>query len=222
MIVPLSFNDNYYCVIHTYLYCKGAMIIMREKQKKRITLFVALIVGILSFSLTLSTIAEQKEVKVEEGLLSVKLKEIELTSVLEEISLQTGIKIQIDESVKGKITMEFADIPLEEGLKKLLRGKSWVMVFNRITTPGLPEEYKLQEIGVFPEGEVPFKLSKTDIWDWKTYRNREYEFEIKYPGNFIESDEIEVRFPLEGANVTVFVDEKPSVPLGGTYGGRYP
>lgn len=196
---------------------------IREKQKKIITLFVALIVGILSFSLTLSVIAEQKEVKVENGLLSVKLKEVELTSVLKEISRQTGIKIQIDESVKGKIAMEFADIPLKEGLKKLLRGKSWVMVSNRITPPDLPEKYKLKGIDIFPKEKVAFKLSKTDISDWKTYRNKEYRFRIKYPKNFIEYGERKVSFPLEkSSSVTVFVDKKLSVPLSGSYGDRYP
>jgi len=201
---------------------------MREKQKKIITLFVVLIVGTLSFSLTLLAMrAERKEVKsqhikIEKELLSVKLEEVELTSVLKEISRQTGIKISIDESVKENITMEFIDIPLEVGLEKLLKGKRWVMVFDRITPLGLPEKYKLKEIDIFPQEELPFKLSKTDISDWKTYRNEEYGFEIKYP-NSVKYDERKVSFPLaEAASGTVFVDRKLSVPLSGTYGGRYP
>jgi hypothetical protein len=45
-----------------------------------------------------------------------------------------------------------------------------------ITLPTLEETDK-------PEEEKP-EVSEIDISDWKTYRNEEFEFEVKYPKNF--------------------------------------
>lgn len=203
---------------------------MKQTMNKKWIIACAFFCGLLSIFLAsaLAQNARQQRVsdveliKVGKGLLTVKLREAELASVLKEISRQAGMKIQIDELGEEQITMEFTGIPLGEGIKKLLQGKGWMMVFDRVTTPGLTENYQLKEISVFHKGRVPSTPDQRYLSDWKTYRNGRYGFEIKYPKSLVEYGEGEVRFPLGADNVSVLVDEKSSVLLSGTYGGRYP
>jgi hypothetical protein len=48
--------------------------------------------------------------------------------VLDEIGRVTGIRIRLDEHDTHKLTIAFEDLPVEEGLRRLLRGRSFFMV----------------------------------------------------------------------------------------------
>lgn len=91
-------------------------------------------------------------IKLEKGILSVSLRDAQLKDVLEEISRQGGIKIEMEKPVDHKITMEFKDLPLEKGLKKLLEGADYYMVFSSGTT-GRP--YAIKKVKVIPHSNGP-------------------------------------------------------------------
>ena len=91
-------------------------------------------------------------VTLEKGLLSVSLQDRQLKGVLEEISRQGGIKIVMEKPVERKVTMEFKNLPLEKGLKKLLEGTDYYMVFSPDQT-GSPSAIK--EVNIIPRSSGP-------------------------------------------------------------------
>ena len=91
-------------------------------------------------------------VTLEKGLLSVSLQDRQLKGVLEEISRQGGIKIVMEKPVERKVTMEFKNLPLEKGLKKLLEGTDYYMVFSPDQT-GSP--YAVKEVNIIPRSSGP-------------------------------------------------------------------
>jgi type II secretory pathway component GspD/PulD (secretin) len=60
-------------------------------------------------------------IQVEAGRLTVKLKEAPLNAVLQEVGRQARIKVSIREPFTRTISLEFQQLPLEEGLSRLLR-----------------------------------------------------------------------------------------------------
>jgi hypothetical protein len=60
----------------------------------------------------------------DRGRLTVKLREAPIKTVLEEIGRRAGIEIAFPGSLTENISMEFDNLPLEEGLRRLLKGKN--------------------------------------------------------------------------------------------------
>jgi len=69
------------------------------------------------------------EVKFENGQLSVKLKNSPLEKVLKEIMSQSGAKIWLNDSIDTTITIEFQNLPIEEGVRKIIKNKNYAFVF---------------------------------------------------------------------------------------------
>ena len=68
--------------------------------------------------------------------------------------------------------------------------------------------YLLKQEEKIPEIKLPEKVVKDETADWKTYRNEEYGFEIKYPEDGILTTERRIDFPspsihFEIGNITV-------------------
>lgn len=59
-------------------------------------------------------------IKVEDGLLSLDLKGVDILRVLREIAIQSGLSIVADKSVTGVVSSHLEKVPLETGLKALL------------------------------------------------------------------------------------------------------
>ena len=80
--------------------------------------------------------------------------------------------------------------------------------------------WSLEEEVEIPEETQP----KDETADWKTYRNEEYGFEIKYPTDFKVNQNEEIYFSslnYGDTRIKISVDKNLSVPLDGTFGGRY-
>jgi len=86
-------------------------------------------------------------IQIKNGLLTVSLRDTPLKEVLEEISRQAKIKIILDKEIDRSLTLEFRDLSLEEGLRKILDGTDYYMLFTP-TQGAVP--YTIKEIRVIP------------------------------------------------------------------------
>jgi hypothetical protein len=68
---------------------------------------------------------------------------------------------------------------------------------------------------------IPVK--KNETMNWKTYKNTQYGFEIKYPetATVVQGGETYILFPSSDARLYVYVGKNTSVPLVGVFGGRF-
>ena len=76
---------------------------------------------------------QQKEpaVTVDRGRLTVLLKEAKLGDVMEAIAHQSGIEINVNNEVsQATITEAFVGLPLEDGLRRLMRGMNYTIVYS--------------------------------------------------------------------------------------------
>lgn len=84
----------------------------------------------------------------KDRLLSVSVANQKFKHVIEVVAQKAGIDIFIPESIDEYITVTFYKLPLEEGLKKLLKGRNHVFVYSR------PDEASgspiLSKILIFP------------------------------------------------------------------------
>jgi len=70
-------------------------------------------------------------VSVKDGLLSVNLKETSLLDVARDIEKQSGVWFRGDETLfEEKISVTFNDLPLEEGLKRILTNLNYSLMFD--------------------------------------------------------------------------------------------
>ena len=70
-------------------------------------------------------------VSVKDGLLSVNLKETSLLDVARDIEKQSGVWFRGDETLfQEKISVTFNDLPLEEGLKRILTNLNYSLMFD--------------------------------------------------------------------------------------------
>jgi len=69
-------------------------------------------------------------IRVKDNLLSVKVKAVPLKNVLTEIANQTCIKVTLYVPTEEPLSVEFSDVPLDKGLKRLTRDYSSVFLYG--------------------------------------------------------------------------------------------
>src|SRR2546425_8641724 len=77
---------------------------------------------------TLPALAADLEVRWANGRLSVKASGEPLGTVLREIARQTGVVIQGADALSEPVVSDFGEVPLAEGLRRLLRGQNYLIV----------------------------------------------------------------------------------------------
>lgn len=85
----------------------------------------------------------------EDGLLSVDIKNAEITSVLEEIHRQTGINILYSANVRGPVRMQFNNLPLMTGLSALLEANGFYLEKRE-------DHYYVQQARTHPNVEISY------------------------------------------------------------------
>lgn len=91
--------------------------------------FLAILSALGLFSFTPTQAADL--VAVKDGLLSVDLKDASLLEVARDIEKQSGVWFRGDETLfQEKISVTFSDLPLEEGLKRILTNLNYSLMFD--------------------------------------------------------------------------------------------
>jgi hypothetical protein len=88
---------------------------------------------------------------VQEGRLSVDLREADLGEVLARIGRQAGIRIAPGPSAGKRVSARLTGVPLEDGLRQLLRSASLSHLF--LYAQGLTGAATIAEVRVFGEGK---------------------------------------------------------------------
>jgi hypothetical protein len=93
--------------------------------------------------------APRLQVTVHQGRLSVDLWEADLGEVLAQIHQQAGISIRVSPGPEHTVSMQFTDVALDQGLRRVLQlaSRSSAMRY----APGPTGEVSLQEVQVFAE-----------------------------------------------------------------------
>jgi hypothetical protein len=87
-------------------------------------------------------------IRYEEGLLSLELRNAPLEKVLSELSRIATITIISDAPVEGRITLYADRLPLDKGLRKILRGKDTSFVYKAELETS-PTQYAVKEVRVY-------------------------------------------------------------------------
>lgn len=74
--------------------------------------------------------SQAMHIHVDHNRLTVKLHEAPLESVLKEIGRCSAVEISILGRLTKSLSMEFQDLPLEEGFRKLLGGYGWMLIYD--------------------------------------------------------------------------------------------
>jgi len=82
------------------------------------------------------------------GLLSVRVRDSSWEAVLKEIERQTGISIRVMGVPAGTLTHEFNALPLEKGLRRLLRDANLLFIYSSGKDPS---EAVLEHVWLFPK-----------------------------------------------------------------------
>jgi hypothetical protein len=88
-------------------------------------------------------------VRVEEGFLTVRLENISLKRVLEEIANQAWIRIVFFGTGDESVTFEFSDIPLEKGLRRIIGDRNHVFIYGQGRLSDV--EAGIREVRIFPD-----------------------------------------------------------------------
>ena len=93
--------------------------------------------------------APRLQVAVHQGRLSVDLWEADLGEVLTQIHQQAGISIRVSPGPEHTVSVQFTDVALDQGLRRVLQlaSRSYAMRY----APGPTGEVTLQEVQVFAE-----------------------------------------------------------------------
>jgi hypothetical protein len=72
---------------------------------------------------------EELVVHVEDGRLAVRLRDAPLGDVLVAVGRASGVAVSLGETAPERVTLAFAAVPLEDGLRRILGARSFVLVY---------------------------------------------------------------------------------------------
>ncbi len=74
--------------------------------------------------------ANAGRIEYQDGLLSVEFVRADLKRALEETALITGVSFSVDPRVEGTVSRSFESTPLETGIRQLLTGYNYIMLYD--------------------------------------------------------------------------------------------
>jgi len=85
------------------------------------------------------------------GLLKVSVENQKFQEVMDEVAQKAGIRIIINDHADEDLTIDFGYLPLEKGLKRLLRGKSYVLIHRSGEGVDPIQSSRLMKVWVLPK-----------------------------------------------------------------------
>jgi hypothetical protein len=73
-------------------------------------------------------------VEYNRGLLTLSVENVNLKHVLTAMAEETGITVWYPRDLEKPITTEFNDLPLQQGLRRILRGMNYALIYSPSTT----------------------------------------------------------------------------------------
>jgi len=96
--------------------------------------------------------------------LTVKVQDVSLHELLQEIARQSGLTIVLSGSLEDPITIQFHELPFDEGLRRILRHQSFALEYSQQTRDErqsiLPRPKKLW---VFSKGDEDYPVQTTRV-----------------------------------------------------------
>jgi clan AA aspartic protease (TIGR02281 family) len=111
---------------------------------------------VLGLAVSCLAVAAER-IEYRDGRLSVDLERVPIARVLAILEARARLRYQLDPSVSGRISARFADLPLEEGVRRLLSGYSHVLVLDEAAEPTVGRVIVLgvgDEDSLLPEAHV--------------------------------------------------------------------
>src|SRR3989339_1748470 len=90
------------------------------------------------------------DIKFNNGQLTAKLKNSPLEKVLKEIMSQSGARIWLNDAIDVTVTMEFENVPIREGVRRILKDKNYAFLY----APHEIKEGKLSIISASKSKEI--------------------------------------------------------------------
>ncbi len=97
-------------------------------------------------------------------LLTVDAKDVPLRELLQEIAGQSGLSVEGSGSLEDRVTIQFDQLALDEGIRMILRRHSFALVYAQKT----PERsqtavLRLETLRIFSKGEKGFPIKTTVV-----------------------------------------------------------
>ena len=86
--------------------------------------------------------------------IAIQARDMSFTSLLAQISRQSGVEILIDPTVEHPVSITLQDQPLEKAISGLTRGLNTVLVHDVRTLPGKGEQNVLVTVRLLPKGQT--------------------------------------------------------------------
>lgn len=111
-----------------------------------------------SISRALNNCNKKLIVRAKNDRLSIEACQIDIKSLLDEISKQTKIQFQIDPNVQEITTINITDLPIEDGLKKIV--ENWSMIFEKDPKT---RKITLAKVGIYSSSAVKQTTDKDKV-----------------------------------------------------------
>lgn len=100
--------------------------------------------------------------------LTVKIQDVSLREILQEIARRSGFTLVRYGSLDEPMTLQFHQLPLDEGLQRILRHRSFALEYAQQT----PEERlsvvrRPKTLWIFPQGDEEYSIQNTIVGDTK-------------------------------------------------------
>ncbi len=95
--------------------------------------------------------------------LTVKVEHVSLQELLEEIARQGGLTLVLSGSLADRITIEFHQLPLEEGLRRILSKRNFAVEYSTTSEQSASTVRRPTKLWIFSKAEIGFRVQTTVV-----------------------------------------------------------
>jgi HEAT repeat protein len=101
---------------------------------------------------------EARIIQFTNELLTVNVRDMALTELLQEIERQSGLNIMSYKSLEERITMQFHQLSMDVGLRRILRQQNFAMAYAQQIEEGKSTVRRPRKLWIFPGGENGYPI----------------------------------------------------------------